>query len=323
MELLVNDLSFHGQFTDIASFRDAITRLMTIRQIAMQYGWPLYCHRGIAHAAVTTTMTMPQAVQFMTSNERRALQQWVTQLGPFWDDERSHGPDDWLECNGQIVTDSAIGEAAWCCLNGIDRGVVSLTPSGWEFSPVPVEMVNDGRPRTWIDVSNFWDPAVTEAALRAAPVPFRSWRHLEEVSVARFTQLTFATDAFAPLAGYPLVDSAAKRLLALFEILNHFKACFDMNGERTDEGHEIYRNFFTGKKDDGGRGALFSDSSDKEKNDFETRLTFRHPEDPAKTLFCPWHGKVQTPQLRVHFPWPVRADEPLYIVYVGPKLTVR
>ena len=50
-------------------------------------------------------------------------------------------------------------------------------------------------------------------------------------------------------------------------------------------------------------------------------MTFKHPTDASKTLFCPWHGKVQTPQLRVHFSWPVRADEPLYIVYVGPKIT--
>ena len=51
--------------------------------------------------------------------------------------------------------------------------------------------------------------------------------------------------------------------------------------------------------------------------------TWLRGDDPTKTLFCPWHGKVQTPQLRVHFSYPIRANEPLYIVYVGPKLTKR
>jgi len=52
-------------------------------------------------------------------------------------------------------------------------------------------------------------------------------------------------------------------------------------------------------------------------------MTFRHPEKADETIFCPWYGKVGTPQLRVHFSWPVRADETLYVVYVGPKITKR
>ena len=38
-------------------------------------------------------------------------------------------------------------------------------------------------------------------------------------------------------------------------------------------------------------------------------------------LFCPWHGKVKSPQYRIHFSWPTTATTPIYIVYVGPKLT--
>ena len=52
-------------------------------------------------------------------------------------------------------------------------------------------------------------------------------------------------------------------------------------------------------------------------------MTFGPPEHADRTLFFPWHGKVQTPQLRVHFSWPVRADKHLYVVYVDPKITKR
>lgn len=266
---------------------------------------------------------MPRALQALTLEERRVLMQWLTQHGPFWEDARNHGPDDWLECSGGIVTDTAIGEAAWCRLNGIERALVSLTPSNWQFSPVAVDWVSGTGDRKTVDVANHWDSASIEAVLQAAAPPLSSWDQLEALVPAQCTQLTFAVGAFAPLKGHPFVSSAAQRLIFILNTLNRFRSCFDSNGQRTPEGHEIYRNFFTGKKGEGGRGALFSDSSPDEKRRFDTELTFEHPADASRTLFCPWHGKVQTPQLRVHFSYPVRADEPLYIVYVGPKITKR
>jgi hypothetical protein len=323
VELLVNDLSLHGQFSDVASFRVAIGRLMAIREVARRFGRALHCHRSFAHARVTPTMTMPKAVQALTLEERRALLQWLNQHGPFWEDMRNHRPDDWLECNGSWVMDTAVGEAAWCCLNGIERDLVSLTPSNWQFSPVLVDWVSDSGVRKTVGVANHWDPTAIEAVLQAAAPPLASWKQLESLVTARCTQITFAVDAFTFLNGHPFVSGAAQRLIFILTTLNRFKSCFDADGQRTPEGHEIYQDFFTGRKGDGGRGALFSDSSADEKSKFEAEMTFVHPADASKTLFCPWHGKVQTPQLRVHFSSPVRADEPLYVVYVGPKITKR
>lgn len=323
MDLLVNDLSLHGQFLDLASFRGAIQRVITIRQITQRFGRALYCNRNLMHAQVTVDKAMHQAVQGFSLEERRALIQWLTQHGPFWDDMRNHGPDDWIENSGKIVTDTAVGEAAWCCLNGIERGLVSLTPSDWEFSPIPVDWVTGTSSKRSTEVLNHWDPAAIEVFLEALPVPLGSWGNLEVLATTRFTGLIFAVDAFAPLNGYPFSLAAAQRLVFLLDTLNRFKACFDADGQRTPDGHQIYRDFFTGKKGGGGRGPLFTDSSENEKSTFKTEMTFKHPADASKTLFCPWHGKVQTPQLRVHFSWPVRADEPLIVVYVGPKITKR
>lgn len=323
MDFMVNDLSFHGQFQDIPSFRLAIERLMVIRQVVSRFDGALYCHRNLAQAQVTSTAAMRQAVGAMPLNEQRALMQWLTRHGPFWDDTRNHGADDWLECNGEIVTDTAVGEAGWCCLNGIERALVSLTPSNWEFSPVPVDWVSDASSSKTAEVENYWDPAVVEPALQRAPAPLDSWEQLQALATVRCGELTFAADAFAPLNGVPFGASAAHRILALLDTLNRLKSCFDEAGKRTPEGHEIYQNSFTGKKGEGGHGALFSDASDDEKVRFEAEMTFRHPADPSRVLFCPWHGRVQTPQLRVHFSWPVRSDEPLYVVYVGPKRTKR
>lgn len=315
MELLVNDLSFHGQFQDLGSFRNAIEHVMIMREVARRYGRALHCHKNMAHARITPTLSMPQAIQGLTTNEKRALMTWLHRLGPFWEEARVHHPNDYLECNGDVVTDTAVGEAAYCCIHGIDRRLVSLTPSAWEFSPVSITLIPDDSDRRTVEVLNYWEVEGLEVALQSSPTRATSWDELENTCISRCPFLTFSMDAFKPLRGYPFAEGAAFRILALLDTLNQFKSCFDEHGQRTPEGHKIYQDHFTGEK------AWFSDSSDAEKRDFEAELTFRHPTAEGERLFCPMHGKVKSPQLRIHFSWPVRADEPLFVVYVGPKIT--
>ncbi|SMF96174.1 hypothetical protein SAMN02949497_3559 [Methylomagnum ishizawai] len=317
MDLMVNDLSLHGQYSDNSVFREAIRRVMVIREIARRSGRELYCHRNLLQNMAMPGILLFQAVQALTVSERRSLMPWLTQYGPFWEDSRSHGPDDWFESKNEIVTDTAIGEAAWCCLNGIGRELVSFSPSDWQFSPISVSWIT-GEANTTIELGNFWEPSTVEAALKNVQTRLVSWPELGKSVKLRCPDLDFSEDAFAPLIGHPFNPNAAERLSFILDTLNRLKSCFDEQGQRTQEGHEIYQNFFTGE-------ALFSDASDSEKNDSEYRrkMTFKHPGNPGENLFCPWHGKVQTPQLRVHFSWPIRAEEPLYIVYIGPKLTKR
>lgn len=298
-------------------------RLMAIRNTVQQHGKQLYCHKGLAHANVMATMSMQQAAATLPNDTRRALLVWLTQHGPFWLDQRQHSANDWLECNGEIVTDTAIGEAAWCLANHLERATVSITPSNWSYTPILVDEIRtttSGQTETQTTpVKNYWEEGTVRESLLLAPAPLASWAELGRQSVLNFTHLTFSDDAFAPLDGHPFVPGAAEQMYAVLGILNRFKACFDEHGKRTPEGNEIYQNFFTGN-------ATFTDSSESEKNKFEKELEFWHPDypfDPKKKLFCPWHGKVQTPQLRTHFTYPVRHDAPLYVVYVGPKITKR
>ena len=81
---------------------------------------------------------------------------------------------------------------------------------------------------------------------------------------------------------------------------------------------ELRKKHFIGAK------ALFTDSSNAEKSDFEAALTFRCPIRDTQCLF-PWHGKAKMgAQYRIHFGWPkpdlVRG---LPVVYVGLKITKR
>lgn len=134
MNLLVNDLSLAGQFPDVNTFLPAIGRVMRMRQLAKRFGHVLYCHSNLANAQITPMLAMHEVAYMLSADERRALLQWMTTEGPFWNDTQVHGGNDYLECNGEIVTDTAVGEAAYCCFIGILRSLVSFTPSSWEIS---------------------------------------------------------------------------------------------------------------------------------------------------------------------------------------------
>lgn len=292
-------------------------RLMAMRQLAQQFGRPLYCHRNVANGRVTTNLLMPQALREFTQNEVRALLGWLHRQGPFWEEARVHEADQYLECNGEIVTDTAVGEAGYNRIHGIDQRLVSLSPSDWEHSPIVVRWVPDDVDDETVEIPNYFAPEEFEAALEAAPAPIRSWNDLDEMSRARFANLTFSAEAFNALIGYPFAEGAASRLLILLKTLDQLKTCFDENGQRTAEGHRIYQDQFTGDK------ARFSDSSDDEKRMFENDLTFPHPGKEGDFLFCPMHGKEKSNQLRIHFSSPITATDPLFIVYVGRKITMR
>ncbi|MNJ70706.1 hypothetical protein D3C77_671840 [compost metagenome] len=98
-------------------------------------------------------------------------------------------------------------------------------------------------------------------------------------------------------------------------MLQKFKASHVKDSGRTREGDELYQTYFTGAR------AWFSDSSDREKRDFEQELKFVDPERPGEKISAPYHGKVQTPQMRIHFTWPVTAEAPLHVLYIGDKIT--
>ena len=319
MDLFVNELSIHGQFPDPASFRRAFGRLMAMRAVAGRFGREVYCSQGLLFAHAVAGMTMPQTIQHFSEAQRRSALGWMTRGGPFWEDIRRHGADDWLESRDAIVTDTAVGEAAYRSLIGLASGLLSITPSDWDFSPVTVtwRRTDAGQEDRHTELQNWRADTTLEESLRTAPVSLGSWNDLQRVSILRYAGLTFGNDCFDPLDGLPFAKSAAERVLVLLDILERLSGAFDASGVRTPYGQRMYQDYFTGDN------ALFSDSSDTEKRNFRNHLTFPHPADAGRTLFCPWHGKVRRMDLRLHYSWSGRAGEPVYVVYVGPKITRR
>ena len=320
MELFANDLSIHEQFHDIASFQAALEQLMIMRGTARRFARELHCHRAMLNCNPIQTMSMQQAIaNIPVESQRRSAMAWLTRGGPFWDEIRQHGGDDWLECRGKIVTDTAVGEAAYRTMHGVESSLVSVRPSEWEFSPVEVTWVlsDEGLEDRQTSVDNWLDVAKLEIRLQATAPPIQSWDELHDVSTRSFLSLTFSNDWIEPLRGIPFAKNSADRFMALLNVLELLTQAFDNNGRRTLEGHRLYQTYFTGDR------AWFTDSSESEKHEFRNELTFRHPDDAGMSLFCTWHGKVSRLTLRLHYSWSGRAGDPAFIVYAGPKISRR
>ena len=323
MKLLMNDLSIHEQFHDIEIFYNSLERLMTMRNAAKEFGLKMLCHRGILNSFPINGISMQRAIgQLSDKNKQRAIMTWLTKDGPFWNDIdiRQHSDNHYLEHNDDVVTDTAVGEAAFLALQGIPCGITSITPSDWNFSPVSVTWYreDEGLHNRTIELENWWNIDALKKDLSNAAPPIKSWKDLREASRRQCNELRFAENCFDPLEEVPFITSGAQRFLYLLSILNQLACAFETTGERTSEGHRIHKDCF-----EGGKKALFSDSSSSEKDKFRRELTFSHPDELESDLFCPWHGKVRSQNLRLHFSWPIKSGEPVYVVYAGPKLTKR
>jgi len=329
MYLIFNDLSIDEQFHEIASFARALDQLMRMRNIAKdRFKREIHGSRSLCNAKPLPNMVIEKAIGQLPESKRRAFMVWLTK-GPFWDTskQRKHNEADLLECvnkNNQVVTDTGVGEAAFRVLDDSKCGLVSMEPSDWQFTPVQVNYVHDNGQERLAEIDNFLNPQALENNLKNAAPPIDSWGALEQVSSARFDRLTFAKNCFKPLADHPFQQCSAKTLVRLLGILHrlaHARDAADQDGEGAaeaqKEAQKIIQDYFTGDK------ALFSDSSDQEKQHFKNKLTFPHPkpELSGDSLFCPYHGKEGRSRLRLHFSWPIEPREPVYVVYIGPKLT--
>jgi len=319
LEILLNELSLEGQFNSVQSFWKSLDSLMRLRGIATKGGHEIGCGSSITTRQATDGLKIFDAIQYSSDpNKKRAVMIWITKSCKYWSERRKHTDDDYLVCNNEIVTETAIGESAFRLQNNLESSIVSFFPSSWLFSPVRVDCLDDSESPCWTShVENHWSEKDLTGYLENIQAPVQSWENLRDRMRNECKKINFSEDAFNPLLPHPYVRGASDRIVVLLNILNKYAQCFDKQGNRTKEGHEIYQNNFVGEN------AHFSDSSDDEKNTFEYELKFSLPGRSADKILCGWHGKVQTPQLRIHFAWPEKNGENIDVVYVGPKITKR
>lgn len=312
MDFILNELSLHGQFIDIDSFWKAFHAIKKIQQILDHFGYNLKLHRMFHNKyVIENSLTVRNAIRSLPIDKRRSVMSWLTTTGPFWSDDQQHDVNDNISIDDQDITDSALAEAAYHYYLGEITPTVSFSPSNWEFNPICACI--DKSP---VNIDNFWEYESLENFLvKALPEP-NSWKKLEQNVKTSFPELTILENAFSFLNPVPFSKHVSKEIFHLLGVLNFLKSHFDAQGKPTAQWEEMYQAYFIASR------PRFSDSSDSEKKDFSPRLHFRDPQT-NKPLFCPWHGKIHSPQIRIHFSFPITADSPLFVAYIGPKITKR
>lgn len=319
MRWYLNDLSLSGQFLDHNEFRAALEPLLRLRATNQSVQERLYCSKNLTSRPVTENLRFDEAVYRLSDRTFITLVlSWVTKHGPFWSDDRCDNPDDYFEFAGQDVTDQGLGEASRRTLADTVAGVFSFKKSeyGFEFTPVVVSHGLQEEPLGQVPVQNCWDLANLEQSCTQALGFPTSWPGLLERAEEQFRGLVISNNILEFLEPYPYASHIAERTIELLSVLDRIVMYSDENGRLSDEGMRLYQEHFVGRK------AWFSAESETNMRDFSNELTFRDPLDTSKTLCCHWHGKIKSPQYRIHFEWPrPEGQQKIKVTYIGPKIT--
>lgn len=289
------------------------------RSPAMRRG--VYCARLLPHLRLGNGQQLGAAVRVLPTPIRTLFFGWVASQGPFLDDEREEIADDLFYHQGEEVTDEGLGEAARQLLREHPAGAYSFVMNDeGRFARTPLEVVRgfEDEPVGRVAVSNFWDPATAADAIAAdAPEP-ASWPELLSRCRERFTSLLIGAHCEEVLGRHPFEPNVARRTLALLGVLQRMVDETDAQGALSDLGRNLRELHFVGGK------AWFTDESDDNKRDFLHEMTFADPAGAGPPITCFWHGKIKTPQYRIHFEWPIPAPfDRVRVPYIGPKIAKR
>jgi hypothetical protein len=272
-------------------------------------------HQGQA----TAYLDLRQVVQNCADNMlKRAVLDWVTSRGPFWDDSRIDNPDDYFELSGADVTDTGLGEAARVTLSGAAAGTYSFAGGGFDYSPLHVQHGLPEEPLGNVEVLNFWAcEQLIASAANCEPAP-TNWVQAIDRARLTFEYLDIGPQAADSLRREPFSLYVVERIFELLRVLHEFVESRNEDGTYSEKTHRLINDHFSGSK------AWFTGESASNEDGFREQLTFKDVVNPGDSIFCPWHGKIKSPQFRIHFPWPIEGNQPkLKIVYIGPKLTKR
>jgi len=229
------------------------------------------------------------------------------------EDDRQPNEEDYFEYSAQDVTNLGLGEAARRTLVGIEASCFSFIKSGFEYSPIDIQQGLPESPLNIVSVPNVWDVGdLCKFAAAAVPNPI-NWEQMLAQSQSRFDRLLIYPHSIEKLRGQPFSEYVIERIFVLLGVLQQFIECLNDDGSYSDSNHELIEQHFSGDK------AWFTDESPTNKRKYSEEMNFSDLE--GGKVFCSWHGKIKTPQYRIHFEWPVKSQSKLRIFYIGPKIT--
>jgi hypothetical protein len=318
MEFFLNECSLHGQYNSVREFVNSLNTINKCKEEITKFNCTLYCSERISSVKVVHDLNFEEALRKTRNWDLiGAILGWISttssKSGPFWEDKRLHSEDDWLEDESkEIITGSSLAEAAWRTTQGKESHTISFEPSKFSKTPLKVIWIRSDEDEQLIEVNNFWQIVPLKNFLNdKSPAP-KTWPDLIRQCIQQYTNLTF-TDDLIPKDIGPFSKGIAEKIKELLAILDELNTCFETSGSLNQRGKQIIEDYFRGND------ALFSGESVTNERKFHRELTFKNKEE----MFCPFHGKIKFGrEYRIHFNWPKKeSTDPLYIVYIGPKIT--
>ncbi len=315
MDVHLNDLSLCGQFD---TGGQAVSALLRIFARAQKGRFRLMVSRGLLSRPAVGSMPLHSIIAAARQTERSLLLNWLGKSGPFSDDEPIETADDLWWLDEDEVTDQGLGAAGRKLLVGEDAASFSLThasSSRFEQSPLAVMQGLPGEPVWLAEVVNLWDFGELEALNSLIEIEPENWDDFISACTSRFGNLMIDERNFAAgLKKHPFNGNVVRRGFALLRVLDELAAGMGIDGALSQTALRLLEEHFQGGK------AWFSD----EKPLNEDVFIFRDNSNNGAGLYCSWHGKVKTPQFRLHFQWPVPVGQSyIKVLYFGEKLTKR
>jgi len=312
---LFNDASLHGQFAAPAQFFGALGVIFRMRNAMQRAGFQLEVNRHLAERCPIGALTFREVINRITNpqNKRQVLT-WLDRDGPFWDEPPIHSGNEYFECKGELVTNTALAEACNLITLLADTSVVSLNPSNFSINPIEVYWRARAEGDLSRKIQNFFSEPPLAKHLAQIEKPPASWLQVMDWVKANCSSLLLSPEILSqvPPTFYP---NAAQRAQELFKSLNDINLALQTGNAARFQ--ELRRLWMEGEK------AVITDSSDGEKAEFAAELNFRHPLN-GRIIACTWHAKIKIHQIRIHFEWPKQnVQDALFIGYFGPKLTKR
>lgn len=318
MEFHVNELSLSGQFATPLDFKEALEPLLRLRHTEPLLQNFLYCSRRFHECRVMRDADFSQTVRAMGDGSfLSVVLRWLNKAGPFWDDERYPNEDDLFYYESHEVTEQGLGEAARRSIAGTHAGTFSFQGSAPPFGCSPLSVIHGfpEDPITTVELDNCWDAEQVKKKIEVS-VRCATWPDVLGEIIRRYDGLTFADDAMEPMLPTPFSAGVRERIFERLEVLNRLVAESDDDGKFSPTGLELLNDHFVGGK------GWFSDESPSNKDAFKKDLTFKLPDGEGEKALCSWHGKIKTPQTRIHFQWPrPKGQRKIQVVYIGPKIT--
>lgn len=313
---IINELSLAGQFKDPHSFVATFRSLLAARQKSEALRNALRCTTATMERPVCNALTLKQAVDAAGDrNIRMEAIRWFANQGPFWTAEQAVIDDDLFFFGELDVTASGLGEVARRRLLSGDSHALSFRDAVPAFDANPLLLTHGllEQPLGRVSVPNWTDVDALLAACEQTPPQPATWEESIRALKQLYPDAWFAPNLLHFLDGEPFVPYVHERAAALIGVLYAMIATRMPDGSWSERGKELHDLHFVGDK------AWFTDESDTNKVKFKQDMTFELR--TGMKQLCGYHGKIKTPQYRIHFPWPPKKDDPLEIAYIGPKLT--